>query len=79
MTDWYPTRYFAFAIALITSSALLVPIAASGQYVAPRTPDGHPDLQGNWSNATVTPVQRPEGGDDTFADAHLRLRLPVTA
>ena len=28
--------------------------------------------------ATYT-VQRPEGGDDTFADAHLRLRLPVTA
>ncbi len=28
--------------------------------------------------ATYT-VQRPEGGDDTFADAHLKLRLPVTA
>ena len=28
--------------------------------------------------ATYT-VQRPEGGDDTFADAHLRMRLPVTA
>ena len=28
--------------------------------------------------ATYT-VERPEGGDDTFADAHLRLRLPVTA
>ncbi len=30
-------------------------------WVVPRTPDGHPDLQGNWSNATITPVQRPEG------------------
>ncbi|MEO2198530.1 MAG: DUF1587 domain-containing protein, partial [bacterium] len=28
--------------------------------------------------ATFT-VQRPEGGDDKFADAHLTLRLPVTA
>ncbi len=28
--------------------------------------------------ATYT-VERPEGGDDTFADAHLRMRLPVTA
>jgi len=29
----------------------------------PRTPDGHPDLQGNWSNATITPMQRPEGAE----------------
>ena len=25
----------------------------------PRTPDGHPDLQGIWTNATVTPMERP--------------------
>src|SRR5260221_1199208 len=25
----------------------------------PRTPDGHPDLQGVWSFATVTPLERP--------------------
>jgi hypothetical protein len=25
----------------------------------PRTANGHPDLQGNWSNATLTPIQRP--------------------
>jgi len=25
----------------------------------PRTPDGRPDLQGNWSSATLTPLQRP--------------------
>ena len=24
-----------------------------------RTPDGHPDLQGTWTNATLTPMQRP--------------------
>ena len=32
--------------------------AASG-YVAPRTPDGQPDLQGIWSSATITPMERP--------------------
>ena len=32
-------------------------------WVVPRTPDGHPDLQGNWTNATTTPLQRPEGRD----------------
>ena len=25
----------------------------------PRTPDGHPDLQGIWTNATLTPIERP--------------------
>src|SRR5215469_8412302 len=24
-----------------------------------RTPDGHPDLQGVWTNATITPLERP--------------------
>src|SRR5262245_3380774 len=27
-------------------------------WVAPRTPDGVPDLQGNWSNETQTPFER---------------------
>ena len=27
----------------------------------PRTPDGHPDLQGNWTNATLTPLERRSG------------------
>src|SRR4051812_2897774 len=28
---------------------------------APRTPDGHPDLQGTWTNGTLTPFERPVG------------------
>ena len=31
------------------------------QWVMPRTPDGSPDLQGNWSNATITPFGRRSG------------------
>jgi hypothetical protein len=27
-------------------------------WTTPRTPDGKPDLQGNWSNATLTPLER---------------------
>src|SRR5438093_12269854 len=27
----------------------------------PRTPDGKPDLQGIWSDNTLTPLQRPKG------------------
>jgi hypothetical protein len=48
---------------------LLAPVAAqapAGRAGAtpaglPRTADGHPDLQGNWTNATVTPLERPPG------------------
>ena len=28
-------------------------------WTTPRTPDGHPDLQGVWTNATITPFERP--------------------
>jgi hypothetical protein len=29
-------------------------------WIPPRTPDGQPDLQGIWSNATLTPLERPK-------------------
>ena len=54
------------SLALIAAGAL-VPVAAqtparrTAQTSVPRTADGRPDLQGNWSNATITPLQRPEG------------------
>jgi hypothetical protein len=32
---------------------------ATKKWSVPRTPDGQPDLQGIWTNATVTPFQRP--------------------
>jgi hypothetical protein len=41
------------------------PIAAQSQakaptgWTVPRTPDGRPDLQGVWTNATLTPLERP--------------------
>jgi hypothetical protein len=50
--------------ALLSAAALCAPesiTAQSGDWVAPRTPSGHPDLQGNWSNATMTPIERPDG------------------
>ena len=34
------------------------------RWTVPRTPDGHPDLQGIWTNATLTPLERPH----TLAD-----------
>jgi hypothetical protein len=33
--------------------------AQKAPYKAPRTEHGAPDLQGNWTNATITPIERP--------------------
>ena len=40
---------------------------ASKTWTPPRTPDGHPDLQGYWTNATLIPLERPaELGNKEF-------------
>ena len=49
------------AAACLLTSAFLMSMNVAGQnWTPPRTPDGHPDLQGVWTNATVTPFQRPK-------------------
>ena len=45
--------------AAVIAAAAVAPVAASGQEAAPRTPWGHPDLQGTYTNKTITPLQRP--------------------
>ncbi len=49
----------AAAAAAPGSSAGQVDSRASEDWVAPRTPDGQPDIQGVWTNATMTPLERP--------------------
>ena len=52
-------------LALFSASVLIsvIPAAAQGLrtngWSVPRTPDGQPDLQGLWSNTTITPMERP--------------------
>ena len=48
----------------------------SGSSAGPRTPDGHPDLQGIWNNATLTPLER--GIVYAFDDKRISLP-PVTS
>src|SRR5260370_37870501 len=49
------------------------PAAAKGTWTPPRTPDGQPDLQGVWTNNTVTPLQRPKelAGKEFYTAAEL--------
>jgi hypothetical protein len=46
---------------LVIAGALLAggPVAAQKTSTVLRTPDGRPDLQGIWNNATLTPLERP--------------------
>jgi hypothetical protein len=56
-------RGFTVAIAL----AALIPAHGAGQSRIARTPDGHPDLQGYWTNDSFTPLERsPELGTKEF-------------
>src|SRR5215470_10790759 len=44
-------------------AALLLPalyLAQTRTYTATKTSDGKPDLQGVWTNVTVTPLERPQ-------------------
>ncbi len=50
-----------FAAALPRSADAQTRPADSGEWQVPTTVHGHPDLQGNWTNATLTPLQRPAG------------------
>jgi hypothetical protein len=68
MTNRFP------AIAL---SVLSLAVSAAGQtaskkpWTPPRSPDGHVDLQGTWSNAGIIPLERPKEleGKRTFTES----------
>ena len=64
-------RQAARAAAVVVAFALAAAPAAGqteatdGGWTRPRTPWGVPDLQGIWTNATLTPMERPETLEDT--------------
>ncbi len=51
-------RRYLVAVLRVIALVVLVPVVAAGQH-APRTAWGDPDLQGTYTNKTITPLQRP--------------------
>jgi hypothetical protein len=70
MTCRIATSVGALALFAITSLSA----QNKSAWKMPRTADGHPDLQGIWSNATRTPLERPAefAGKPTLSDAEAR-------
>jgi hypothetical protein len=62
------TRSFLCCFVLAAFAGAQTP---AKNWTVPRTPDGKPDLQGVWTNATITPMQRPQNlaGKPTLTDA----------
>ncbi len=70
-------RTLRLVVTVIVVSLGGMPLAGAAEppaWKAPRTPEGHPDLQGVWTNATITPLERqPQFGDRlTITDAEAR-------
>ncbi|MEX2048485.1 MAG: hypothetical protein WEB90_02805 [Gemmatimonadota bacterium] len=68
-------RLTSFSLLAIAIGACWATAAAAQQappgWVVPRTPDGRPDLQGNWTNGTLTPIVRPRGAGPVLSPAQV--------
>src|SRR5258707_693436 len=68
------------ALFLLTQgpAAAQTPPATSKPYKMPRTADGHPDLQGMYDLATITPIERPAGVPAAYSKEEAR-KLEIAA
>src|SRR6202011_4267805 len=58
---WAPAPIAGQALSEAKASAAVKATPAVKTWKPSRTPDGQPDLQGFWTNNTVTPMERPKG------------------
>ena len=69
-------RSLALTLALLAASAAGQALAPKAQktWTPPHTVDGVPDLQGVWTNNTVTPLERPKNlaGKEFYTEADLK-------
>jgi hypothetical protein len=60
-----------FKISLVAIALASTALVAAQSWKPPRTPDGHPDLQGVWTNSSITPLERPKelGAKEFYTEA----------
>jgi hypothetical protein len=83
----YRLRMKGIALGLVLMTAVVM--SAAQKAAIPRTGDGHPDLQGTWSYATLTTLERPAEFKDkpfltaaeaaAFEQKTLKIRIVIAA
>ena len=56
---WLSATLAWICIAILVPAHVFAQASPAKKWSKPRTPDGHPDLQGLWTNVTLTPLERP--------------------
>ncbi len=73
-----PLALFLGVLCAFAADGIVSTVAAqnrssdTGQWEVPRTVDGHPDLQGNWTNVTLTPFQRRQDQGPVYTPEEVR-------